>query len=98
MGEEKKNSFINRLFTISYQPENSNNILTTGVKYKPNIRGKVEEYICQGIRFYLVYQVKLEKYDADEEEETQDAYFHGGNRRIIDIEQFDELYDEEWIR
>ena len=64
MGEEKTISFKNRLFTISYQPKDTNNILTTRVKYKPKIRGKVQEYINQGIRFHLVYKVELEKYDA----------------------------------
>ena len=57
MGEGKTISFKNRLFTISYQTKNCNNILTTGGKYKPKIREKVYEYINDGIRFYLVFEV-----------------------------------------
>ena len=93
MGEGKTISFKKRLFTISYQPKNSNDILTTGEKYKPKIREKVQEYINHGIRFYLVYKVELEKYDADWEEDTIGVHFHSANRRITDMEQFDEIYD-----
>ena len=89
MGEEKTISFKNRLYTIRYQPENFNDILTTGVKYKPQIRAKVQEYIKRKILFHS----ELEKY-SDGEEDTQDAYFHSANRRILDMEQFDEVYDE----
>ena len=42
MGEGKTISFKNRLFTISYQPKNSNDILTTGENYKPKIREKIK--------------------------------------------------------
>ena len=94
MGEEKTISFKNSLYTIRYQPENSNDILTTGVKYKPQIRAKVQEYINRNIRFYLVYKVELEKYDTDLEQEKQEAYFHSANRRVLDVEQFDTVYDE----
>ena len=57
MGEEKTISFKNRLFTISYRPKDTNDILSTGVKYKPKIRGKVEEYIDRNTQFHIVYKV-----------------------------------------
>ena len=34
------------------------------------------------------------KYDNDGGEDSQDVYLHNGNRRIFDMEQFDEVYDE----
>jgi len=40
-GLEKRISFKNRLYKISYEPENKKDIPKTGVKYKPKIRGKV---------------------------------------------------------
>ena len=49
MGEEKTISFRFSLYTIRYQPENSNDILTTGVQYKPKIRAEVQEYINSNI-------------------------------------------------
>ena len=87
-------AFNGKLFTRQFKPTNSNNILTTGEKYKPKIREKFQEYINQGIRFYLVYKVELEKYDADWEEDTKTVYLNSANRRIFDMEQFDEVYDE----
>ena len=87
MGEGKTKSFKNRLFTISYQPKNSNNILTTGEKYKPKIREKVQEYINHGIRFYLVYEVELEKYDADWKEDTKTVYLNSANKRKTYMEE-----------
>ena len=89
-----RSAFNGKLFTRQFKPTNSNDILTTGEKYKPKIREKVQEYINHGIRFYLVYKVELEKYDADWEEDTKKVYFHSANRRITDMEQFDEVYDE----
>ena len=50
-----KSAFNGKLFTRQFKPTNSNDILTTGEKYKPKIRVRVQEYTNQGIRFYLVY-------------------------------------------
>ena len=44
-GDERKISFRNRLFNISYEPKNRKDISKTGVQYKRKIRGKVEEHI-----------------------------------------------------
>ena len=94
MGEEKTINFKNRLFTISYQPRDSNDILSTGKKYKAKIREKVEEYIDRNIQFHIVYKVSLVKVDMEGEEERQVAFLNSGNRRLLDMEQFDEVYSE----
>ena len=86
--------FKDRLFTIRYQPETKKSIPNTSNKYKPRIKGKVQEYIHRGKHFNLVYKFQLVKYNIDREEETQDVYLHSGNRRKIYMEQFDEVYYE----
>ena len=36
-------------------------MFTTDIKYKPKINGKVQEYICRGIHFHIVYNFELVK-------------------------------------
>ena len=40
----------------------------------------------------MVYKVKLVKVNANEEEERVDAYFNSANRRVLHMDQFDEVY------
>ena len=89
-----RSAFTGKLFTRQFKSTKSNDILTTGEKYKSKIRETVQEYINHGIRFYLVYEVELNKYDADWEEDTKTVYLHSANRRILNMEEFDEVYDE----
>merc|ERR1711954_178985 len=73
----------------------SNDINTTGEKYKSKIRETVQEHITHGIGFYIVYKVELEKYDSDDRKEaTKTVYLHSANRRILNMEEFDTVYDE----
>ena len=87
-------SFKNKLFNITYEPTNKKDIYKTGEQYKRKIRGKVEEHIEKNIQFYVVYKVNLTKQNNEGEEETQEAYFHSANRRVLHMEEFDEVHDE----
>ena len=91
---EDKYAFNGKLFTRQYKHRGSNDILKVGQQYKSKIRETVQEHIKHGIRFYIVYIVELEKYDTDLDEETQDVYLNSGNRRLLNMEEFDQEYDE----
>ena len=91
---EKTISFKNRLFQITYEPKNGKDIFKTGVKYKPKIKGKVQEYMDRNIQFFMVYKVKLVKVNANGEEERVDAFLNSANRRVLDMDQFDEVYGQ----
>ena len=90
---EDKYAFNGRLFSRQYKHRGSNDILQVGQQYKSKIRETVQEHINHGIRFYIVYKVELEKYH-DGEEESTDVYLHSGNMRLLDMEEFDQEYDE----
>ena len=66
----------------------------TGEKYKPKIKGKVKEYMDRNITFHLRYKVRLVKVDMEGEEERVVKHFNSGNRRLLDMEEFDEVYGE----
>merc|ERR1712025_1129897 len=90
-----KSAFKGTLFSRQYIHRGSNDILQVGQQYKSKIKETVQEHINCGIRFYIVYKVELEKYgDIEEEMESTDVYLHSGNRRLLDMEEFDEEYDE----
>ena len=89
---EETISFKDRLFTILYEPENARDIQKTGEKYKPKIKGKVKEYMDRNITFHLRYKVRLVKVDIEGEEERVVQHFNSGNRRLLDMEEFDEVY------
>ena len=89
---EETISFKDRLFTISYEPSNARDINKTGEKYKSKIKGKVKEYMDRNITFHLRYKVRLVKVDMEGEEERVVKHFNSGNRRLLDMEEFDEEY------
>merc|ERR1712081_2741 len=57
-----KSAFEGRLFSRRYKHRGSNDILQAGQQYKSKIRETVQEHINRGIRFYIVYEVELERY------------------------------------
>merc|ERR1711954_489083 len=90
---EDKYAFNGKLFSRLYKHRGSNDILKVGQQYKSKIRETVQEHINHGIGFYIVYKVELEKYH-DGEEESTDVYLHSGNRRLLNMDEFDQEYDE----
>ena len=96
---ERLKTFKNKLFQITYDPHNADDILKTGKKYKPKIKGKVQEYIGKGVRFFMVYKVKLIKFNIEGEEEIKvNAYLNSGNKRILDMVEFDDVYNEHMLK
>ena len=92
---ERLKTYKNTLFQITYDPHNAHDILKTGRKYKPKIKGKVQEYIGKGVRFYMVYKVKLVKFNIEGEEEIKvNAYLNSSNRRLLDMVEFDDVYSQ----
>merc|ERR1712082_460509 len=89
-----KSAFNGKRFTRQYKHRGSNDILKVGQQYKSKIRETVQEHINHGIRFYIVYKVELEQYNHDGEEESTDVYLDSGNRRLLNMEEFDQEYDE----
>merc|ERR1711954_120831 len=84
-----KYAFNGKLFSRLYKHRGSNDILKVGQQYKSKIRETVQEHINHGIRFYIVYKVELEEYHDGEEESTF-VYLHGGNRRLLHMEEYDQ--------
>ena len=92
---ERLKTYKNTLFQITYDPHNANDILKTSEKYKPKIKGKVQEYIGKGVRFFMVYKVKLVKFNIEGEEEIKvNAYLNSGNKRVLEMAQFDDVYSQ----
>merc|ERR1711954_128414 len=91
---EDKYAFNGRLFTRQYKHRGSNDILQVGQQYKSKIKETVQEHINRGIRFYIVYEVELEKYGDGEEDDYKTVYFHSANRRILNMYEFDDVYKQ----
>ena len=89
-GEESK-SFKNRLYTITFEPNNTTDINRTGEKYKSRIKAKVQSNMHRNITFDLRYKVRLVR-SNDGEEERHVHNLNSGNRRLLNIEEFDEEY------
>merc|ERR1711954_159366 len=87
-------AFEGRLFSRRYKHRESNDILQAGQQYKSKIRETVQEHINRGIRFYIVYEVELEKYGDGEEDDNKTVYLHSANRRIFNMYEFDDVYEQ----
>merc|ERR1712081_34365 len=66
-----KSAFKGTLFSRQYVHRGSNDILQVGQQYKSKIKETVQEHINRGIRFYIVYEVELEKYGDGEEDDNK---------------------------
>merc|ERR1712081_147388 len=66
-----QSAFKGRLFSRQYIHRGSNDILQVGQQYKSKIKETVQEHINRGIRFYIVYEVELEKYGDGEEDDNK---------------------------
>ena len=86
--------FKGRLFSRQYKHRGSNDILQVGQQYKSKIRETVQEHINRGIRFYIVYEVELEKYGDGEEDDNKTVHLHSANRRILNMYEFDDVYEQ----
>ena len=91
---EDKYAFNGKLFTRQYKHRGSNDILKVGQQYKSKIRETVQEHINRGIRFYIVYEVELEKYGDGEEDDNKTVHLHSANRRILNMYEFDDVYEQ----
>merc|ERR1711954_445314 len=73
------------------EPSNARDINRTGEKYKSRIKANVQSNMHRNITFHLRYKVRLVKSNEGEEERLV-QHFNSGNRRILDMEEFDEEY------
>ena len=89
-----QSAFEGRLFSRRYKHRGSNDILQAGQQYKSKIRETVQEHINRGIRFYIVYEVELEKYGDGEEDDNKTVHLHSANRRILNMYEFDDVYEQ----
>ena len=89
-----KSAFKGTLFSRQYIHRGSNDILQVGQQYKSKIKETVQEHINRGIRFYIVYEVELEKYGDGEEDDNKTVYLHSANRRIFNMYEFDDVYEQ----
>merc|ERR1711954_58762 len=89
-----KSAFKGTLFSRQYIHRGSNDILQVGQQYKSKIKETVQEHINRGIRFYIVYEVELEKYGDGEEDDYKMVHLHSANRRILDMYEFDDVYEQ----
>ena len=89
-GEETK-SFKNRFYTITFEPSNTRDINRTWEKYKSRIKAKVESNMHRNITFDLVYKVRLVR-SNDGGVERHLHNFNICNRRLLNIEEFDQEY------
>merc|ERR1712112_726437 len=89
-----KSAFKGTLFSRQYIHRGSNDILQVGQQYKSKIKETVQEHINRGIRFYIVYEVELEKYGDGEEDDNKTVHLHSANRRILNMYEFDDVYEQ----
>ena len=63
------------------------------------MKKKIEEFLQKKkekhIQFYMVYRVILVKIRSDREEERMETYLRSSNRRLIHMDEFDEVYREQ---
>merc|ERR1712081_137209 len=88
-----QSAFKGTLFSRRYKHRGSSDILQVGQQYKSKIRETVQEHINRGIRFYIVYKVELEQYGNGEEDDNKTVYLHSANRRILNMYEFDDVYE-----
>merc|ERR1711954_353885 len=93
-----KSAFKGTLFSRLYKHRGSNDILQVGQQYKSKIKETVQEHINRGKRFYIVYEVELEKYGDGEEDDNKTVYLHSANRRILNMYEFDDVYEQAMIK
>ena len=82
------------------EPEKEKDMPKVGVEWKPSTGREVQKYIdrnitFQNIIFQLVYKVRLVKFGANGEEEREVAFFHSGNKMVLDMYHFDTVCDEQ---
>merc|ERR1711954_309938 len=87
-------AFKGTLFSRQYIHRGSNDILQVGQQYKSKIKETVQEHINPGIRFYIVYEVELEKHGDGEEDDNKTVHLHSANRRILNMHEFDDVYEQ----
>ena len=91
---QDRTAFNKKLFTRQYKHRGSSDILVTGEKYKAPIKSFVQHYMQKhrSVTFFIVFQCKLLKYNSEGEEEYTEVYFHGKNRRLLTLDEFEENY------
>ena len=92
-----RSAFNERLFTRQFKNRGSNDIMLVGEKYKVQIMRLLEHYMKKhgALTFFIVIQCELVKPSTEGEEDVyKDTYFHGKNRRLLTLEEFEKIYGE----
>ena len=94
--DENQSCFGGSLYTKIWNHKGSKDILIVMEKYKQRCKNSTWFHLKQhnGITFYITLETTLFKTKQNGEIETRKAYFCGKNRRLLDMLEFDELYEE----
>ena len=82
--------------TKIFKPRGSKDILKTLENYKSQCMRSAWYHLKKnnGIIFHTTLKITLFKIKQDGEVETRAVYLRGKNRRMLDISEFEDLYDE----
>ena len=90
--------FENYLFEVNYQLDISSDIIKTATKYKYRIKKKMKHFLKRikerHLNFYIVYHVQLVKETSDGEEVRIKNHLHSSTRRLIHMDDYNEVYSE----
>ena len=94
--DDNQSCFGGSLYTKIWNHQGSKDILIVMEKYKQRCKNSTWFHLKQhnGITFYITLETTLFKIKQNGEIETRKVYFCGKNRRMIDMFEFDELYEE----
>ena len=94
--DEHQSCFNGTLSSRIWNNRGTHDILKALQKYKERMRNATwtELRKHKGIQFHIVVQVTLFKIQQDGSVEKRQPYFCGKNRRMLDMGEFDELFDQ----
>ena len=94
--DEHQSCFNGTLSSRIWNNRGTHDILKALQKYKERMRNATwtELKKHKGIQFHIVVQVTLFKIQRDGNVEKRQPYFCGKNRRMLDMGEFDELFDQ----
>ena len=94
--DENQSCFGGSLYTKIWNHKGSKDILIMMEKYKQRCKNSTWFHLKQhnGITFYITLETTLFKIKQNGEIETRKVYLCGKNRRMLDMTEFEELYEE----
>ena len=94
--DENQSCFGGSLYKKIWNHQGSKDILIVMEEYKERCKNSTWFHLKQhnGITFYITLETTLFKIKQNGEIETRKVYFCGKNRRMLDMSEFDELYEE----